>query len=355
MKKITMMIVALLFWKAGLAQNQDVQFKNASGTINFGATVSLPKQGNGNAVVLVSGTGKQDRNGTMAGHAWFTVLADYLRAQGLVVLRMDDRGVGQTTGVYETATTGDFADDALSAVAYLKSRKDLKLKKIGLLGHSEGGAAISIAGARSKDISFLISLSGLATSGMAAQIYQNEDLVAASSLPDHDKKRSNEINRLMFQTAFQYADSVNMEAKINEVYQEWKVKDDAYFKTLNIEFDHFRFPIYSYSKNSAGNWYRYFIKYDPANYLPKLKVPILAINGSKDLMVKAGPNLENWKNLPAKGGNKNVTVKEMPGLNHLLQHCTTCQPQEYASLKETIAVEVLNEIGNWLKSERLGN
>lgn len=356
MQKIWLIILAFFSMETAMAQSTDVSFKNLDGSITFGATVSVPAKGNTyNAVVLISGGGRQDRDGTMAGHPWFKVLAEYLNSKGLTVLRMDDRGVGKTTGDYDLATTADFANDALAAIAYLKSRKDLGLKKIGLAGHSEGGAASAIAASQSKDVAFLISLSGLAVNGMSSLKSQNADIVAASQLKDYDKKRSDEINNLMFQTAFNYADSANMEQKLNDTYATWKKKDDVYFKTLNIEFDHFRFPIYSYVMNATKPWYRYFLKFDPVAFLPKVKVPVLAINGDKDLMVRSKPNLENWKNLPATGGNKNVTVKEISGLNHLLQHCTTCQLQEYASLKETIAPEVLQEIGNWLKSEGLSN
>ncbi len=354
MKRIVWTASLLLYLNAAFGQSSDVEFKNAAGDISIGATVSVPTGYNSrNAVVIVSGGGMQDRDGKMAGHLWFKVLADYFNTRGLTVLRMDDRGVGKTTGQYDQATTADFAADALSAVKYLLSRKDLQLKKVGLVGHSEGGAASAIAAAQSKDVAFLISLSGLALDGMTSLKTQNEDLVNASQLKDYDKNRSNEINNLMFTVARKYVDSANMEQKLNETYAEWKKNDDVYFKTLNIQFDHFRFPVYSYVMNAVKPWYRYFLKFDPANFLPSVKVPILAINGDKDLMVRPQINLANWKNLPAKGGNKQVTTKLMPGLNHLLQHCVTCQQQEYASIKETIAPEVLEEIGRWLVVNKL--
>ena len=355
MKRIVWTASLLLCLNAAFGQNGDVEFKNADGSITFGATVSVPepRANTGNAVVLISGGGRQDRDGKMAGHLWFKVLADYLNGKGLTVLRMDDRGVGKTSGDYEMATTSDFANDALAAVAYLQSRKDLHLKKIGLLGHSEGGAASAIAASRSKDVAFLISLSGLALDGQTSLKFQNEDIVAASQLREVDKKRSNDINNLMFQTAFKYVDSANMEQKLNETYAAWKEKDTEYFKTLNIQFDHFRFPVYSYVMNAVKPWYRYFLKFDPADFFPKVRVPVLAINGDRDVMVRSEPNLRNWKTLTAKGGNKNVTVKAFPGLNHLLQHCVTGLPQEYAGIKETIAPDVLMEIGIWLKSQGL--
>lgn len=354
MNKLILMIAMLFCVKAASAQNTDVTFKNADGSISFGGTLSVPtSKKSGNAVILVSGTGKQNRNGDMAGHPWFKVLADYLVSQGMIVLRADDRGEGQTTGQYETATTADFAKDALTALNYLKSRTDLKINKIGLLGHSEGGAAITIAASKSPEVAFLISLSGLATNGYESLILQNQDIVRTAPIPDRDKKRYDEINEKMFKTALKYADSSTMDTMLNKTYAEWKVKDDAYIKSLGIEFDHFRFPIWSYVNNATGPWYRFFIKYDPAPYMAKIKVPILAINGSKDIMVNPAVNLGNWKKLSAAGGNHNVKTIEFDGLNHLLQHCKTCQLNEYREIKETIAPEVLSGIGTWLKEQKL--
>ncbi|MFD2582500.1 alpha/beta hydrolase family protein [Pedobacter vanadiisoli] len=329
--------------------SDSVRFKSADGKIVFGGTLSKPVgKKSFPTLVMVSGTGKQDRNGTMAGHRIFEQMANYLAAHGIAMLRTDDRGVGTTTGVYETATTGDFATDALAAVAYLKSRKDIDPDKIGLMGHSEGGAAISIAAAESKAVKFLVSIAGLAMSGLDAQLKQNADLVAASALPDYDKKRSNEINAIMFKTAYRYANSDSLEMKLNEAYQQWKVKDDAYFKTLNIPFDHFRFPIYSYVQNSKGAWYRYFIRYDAEKTIRQVKVPILAINGDKDLMVAADDNLANWKKFASEGGNTKVTTVKIQGLNHLLLPCESCDNKEISKIQAGVSIAALTLIKDWI-------
>jgi pimeloyl-ACP methyl ester carboxylesterase len=326
-----------------------VVFNSADNKISFGGTLTMLKGKKSFAtLVMISGTGKQDRDGTMAGHKMFLDIANYLALNGIAMLRVDDRGVGKTTGVYEKATTADFADDAIAAVNYLKSRKDIDASKIGLIGHSEGGVAMAIAATKSKDIHFLISIAGLASSGLAAQLKQNEDLVAASALPDYDKKRSNEVNAIMFKTAYQYAASDSMEVKLNETYQVWKVKDDAYFKTLNKPFDHFRFPIYSYVQNSIQPWYRFFIRYDAAKTIAQIKVPILALNGDRDLMVAAEQNLANWKNYAAQGGNKQVTTVKLPGLNHLFLPCKTCDMAENAKIKADFSPEALEIIKNWI-------
>lgn len=356
MKKIILLLLCTL----GLLQlasaqkfvNKELNFASPDGKIQFAGTLSMPEGTKKKcpAVVIVSGSYKQDRDGMMAGHPLFKQIADYLSSRGIAVLRLDDRGTGKTTGVYETSTTGDFADDALRAIQYLKGINGINPKKIGLLGHSEGAAASAIAASKSRDVAFIVSVAGLATSGYESLIQQNEDIVNASPLPEYDKKRSNEINGLMFKVAFKYADSDSLENKLNTTYNEWKVKDDAYFKTLNIEFDHFRFPVYSYVNYAIGPWYRYFVKYDAPKTVGSVKVPILALNGDKDLMVSGKSNLENWKKYAAAGGNHKVETHLLPGLNHLFLPCVSCTTQEYSSIKASFSLEALNIIGNWIQS-----
>lgn len=326
-----------------------VSFKSAGDTITFAGALTLPEgKTNVPAVVIVSGSYQQDRDGMMAGHPMFRDIADYLSSNGIAVLRLDDRGTGKTTGVYQTATTGDFGDDAIKAIQYLKGIKGINPAKIGLLGHSEGGTASAIAAGKSKDVAFIVSVAGLATSGYTSLIQQNQDLVNASQLTEVDKKRSNEINGMMFNIALKYADSDSLENKLNTTYNTWKVKDDAYFKTLNIEFDHFRFPIYSYVNYAIGPWYRYFVKFDAAKTIAQVKVPILALNGDKDIMVNGNTNLANWKNFAAAGGNTKVETHLLPGLNHLFLPCVTCTQQESSTIKADFSPEALQIISGWI-------
>jgi hypothetical protein len=323
-----------------------------SDTVQLGASLYLPKtKGKVPALVMVSGTGPQDRNGTMAGYPFFKQIATFLVGKGYAVLLMDDRGVGKSTGNYASATTADFANDALAAVKYLRTQSQINREKIGLIGHSEGGAASAIAAAQSTDVKFIVSLAGLASNGFASLVQQNEDLVNHSPLTVTDKNRANAINRLMFETALKYADAPDMADRLNETYNKWKKVDDSLFKLSGVAFDHFRFPIYSYVKQATGKWYRYFIKYDAQEVMKKIKVPVLALNGDKDLMVNPTVNLANWKNYIAAGGNKNVTTQLFPNVNHLMQHCETCKPDEYAKIKSGVSAAVLNTILSWLDRE----
>ncbi|MFD2288070.1 alpha/beta hydrolase family protein [Pedobacter petrophilus] len=353
MKKITLLFACITsFVKLAMAQsfsNTEVSFKSPDNKITYGGTLSVPT-GNKKypALIFISGTGKQDRDGLMAGHKVFLEIATELAKNGYAVLRLDDRGVGKTSGTYEAATTADFANDALLAVQYLKTNKQVNTKKIGFIGHSEGGAIMSIAAPQSKDVRYLISLSGLAMNGYDALMSQNQKIVAESQLPDYDKARSNDINTLMFNVALKYADSTNMEEKLNETYKAWKAKDDIYFKTLNVQFDHFRFPVYSFVNYAIGPWYRYFIKYDAQKTMSKIKVPVLAINGDKDNYVIGEPNLQNWKNYIAAGGNKNVETHLLKNVNHLLMPCEKCTQAETQTSKNSVSPEVLKIIITWL-------
>ena len=149
-------------------------------TLRYGATLTVPDTpGKHPAIVIASGTYPQDRDGSMAGHKIYKQIAEYLSSKGIAVLRVDDRGVGESNGVYADATTADFAEDVIAGVEYLKSRHDIDRRKIGVFGHSEGGASCSIAASRCKDIKFLISAAGLMTDGLNSVIRQNRDIVAS--------------------------------------------------------------------------------------------------------------------------------------------------------------------------------
>lgn len=328
--------------------SQNVQYYNTDSSIHFGATITVPDDKQQHpALILVSGTGKQDRDGTMAGHKMFLTIADYLTRNGYAVLRVDDRGTGETTGKYEDATTADFATDILTGISYLKTRKDIG--KIGVIGHSEGGAAAYMAAAQSKDITVVISLAGLATTGLKALKQQNEAIIFSAPIVQQTKDRYNSVNNMLFDTAYAFASSPDMEQHIRNAYAVWKVSDDAKMKREGSKEPgkgHFFFPLESYLLQATGVWYRYHIGFDPVSYLKKVEVPLLAINGDKDIMVNADENLGNYKKYVT-----HTTTIVAPGLNHLFQHCVTCTMQEPSSLKEDFAPEVLSQMKEWLKTQ----
>jgi len=344
-----LMVVSMPFCLGQAAPvSRPVHFNNKD-SIRFGGTLTLPAgRHTFPAVVLLSGTGRQDRDGTMAGHKMFKALADSLAALGFAVLRTDDRGVGETNGVYETATTKDFANDALAAVAWLRTQPGVSAT--GLIGHSEGGAAAIIAAAGSKDISFVITLAGLATRGLDALKLQNRAIINAAPISDYDKNRHNTITTLMFDTAYRYAYTPLLEAKLRATYAAWKQADDsAYAKDKPGEFDHMRFFADSYIRQATGPWYQYHLRFDPAPFLQQIKVPFLALNGDKDIMVPYKENLAMIENTLQQSGNNQVVVKVIPGLNHLFLHCNTCTNEELTQLKGDFAPEAWQEIKRWLQ------
>ena len=337
MKRILFSLFTMVAAGSALAGNylsKELTFKND--TVTFGATLTVPRDVKRAPVaIILSGTGKQDRDGTMAGHKMFADIADYLSNRGIAVLRF-----------YETATTEDFAKDGLAALNALKKRKDIDPNRIGFIGHSEGGAAMSIAASRSKDVKFLVSLAGLCTDGLHALIEQNESQVAAYNLPDYDVKRYNTVDELIFRVAYKYADSDSLDMKLQEAYDKWHAMDSIYFSTLGVKFDHFRFPIYMYKLQATGRWYRFHVRYNPADYLKDVHIPLLALNGDKDKMVNARTNLANWQRLMPKDAD--VTTIEMKGLNHLFLPCQTGLPAEYATIKEPISEDMLRKVCDWI-------
>lgn len=328
--------------------SENIQYYNADSSIRFGATLTIPA-GNKKypAVVILSGTGQQDRDGTMAGHPMFAVIADYLSRQGIVVLRVDDRGVNQTSGNYTTTTTREFAADALAGIHYLQSRKEVNANKTGLIGHSEGGAAACIAASVSKEVAFVISLSGPGMTGKEVLLLQNEAIVNAAPITEVNKQRFHAVNKTLFSVAYQHANDSTLEAEMRAAYQQWRKEDSAFIAPLDKKLtDHFFYPFESYVRQATGPWYRGFISYEPSQVFPLIKVPVLAINGDKDIISVGMPNLNGFKQYIPAGL---LQAWLVPGLNHLYQHCNTCTTGEYAELSETIAPEVLKKMVQFIK------
>jgi pimeloyl-ACP methyl ester carboxylesterase/thiol-disulfide isomerase/thioredoxin len=315
--------------------------------IRFGGTLTMPEgRGPFPAAVMISGTGRQDRDGTMAGHKMFAVIADSLRRHGIAVLRVDDRGVGETSGNYDSATTRDFAADALVGLHFLQGLPGIDPHRVGLIGHSEGGAAACIAASESADVAFVVSLSGPGVTGVKALISQNRQLIYGSPATTVNKQRFDSVTTLLLQTAYDHASDTDLATTLRAVYAAWQVRDSARIATLPAaQTDHFFFPFESYLRLAVGPWYRGVITYEPAQVLPRIRVPVLAINGDADVISAATQNLEGFRRYVKPGL---LQVYEVHGVNHLYQHCRACTTAEYAQLPETFAPEVLERIRSFL-------
>ncbi|TDO71487.1 hypothetical protein EV143_108141 [Flavobacterium chryseum] len=315
---------------------EDVKFENKTDQVTLAGTLSLPKkEGNFPAVILITGSGPQNRDEEVLGHKSFLVLSDYLTKKGFAVLRFDDRGVGESTGNFSTAVSTDFAKDVQAGVDYIKTRKEINKNRIGLIGHSEGGLIAPIVAGNSKDIVFIVLLAGPGLRGDKILLLQKELIQRQSGVSEAEIKKDHEIFKGAYDIVL--ASSTNDDIFKNHI--------NTYFKSK------FEDPTDQKAKMATlaitSNWYYNFIKFDPVTVLKNVKCPVLALNGDKDLQVPAEVNTEIIKNTLAKAGNKKVTVKILPNLNHLFQECKTGSPDEYETIEQTISPIALEEISNW--------
>lgn len=327
--------------------SEEVSFKNKKDSISLAGTLTLPKKtGKFPVVVLITGSGPQNRDEELMGHKPFLVLSDFLTRNGIGVLRFDDRGSFASKGNFAKATTADFANDVEAAVNYLKTRKEIESKKIGLIGHSEGGIIAPIVAARRKDIRFIVLMAGTAIPGSELLMQQQELIGRASGMKEEDLKKAADINRGAYDMIINSKDDSKLTRQLSD-YLSVKTKD---IPGMEIpEGESASDMIQAQITQITSPWMLYFIRYNPALVLEKVSCPVLAINGSKDLQVPAKVNLPAIEKALKKGGNKQVTTLEFPGLNHLFQECTTGLPKEYGEIDQTISPVALKEIGNWIK------
>ncbi len=325
----------------------DMTFLGKTTKLTYGGTLTLP-QGKKKypLAILISGTGQHDRNYTFMGRESFTVLADYLARNGIASLRVDDRGFGKTTGDFENATTGDFANDIEEEIAYLKSDKNIDASYIGLIGHSEGGMIASIVSSRNKDVKFMISLSGVGVSGLEMLNLQNTSILKSYNFTDKVVAKQMEMYNIMFKVVYDTKDNESAKPAMEIKLKEWmQQQDSTILKEIHMLDGRDKDFLYRYGKDADRKWYRYTIHYNPENYLPKITIPVFIANGDKDIQVPAVENVNSFKKYL---GTKDLTTKIYPGLNHMYQHCTTCTQKEVKELDEVFAPEVLDDISKWI-------
>lgn len=326
--------------------SEDIKFENTKDKIVLAGTLSLPeKDGNFPAVILISGSGPQNRDEELLGHKPFLILADHLTKNGIAVLRFDDRGTAESTGDFKTATSLDFARDVEFAIKYLQTRKEINKNQIGLIGHSEGGIIAPMVAAKSKDINFIVLLAGTGIRGDQLLLLQQELIGKASGISDTVLQKVKAINKGAFEILLKSNNPDSLEIELTS-YIKQAIKDNPESeKPAGMsEEDYVKLQV----NQLTSPWMNYFIKYDPVPILEKVKCPVLAINGEKDLQVPAKVNLEAIEKALEKGGNKNITTKELPNLNHLFQECETGLPGEYATIEQTFSPIALAEISNWI-------
>lgn len=325
---------------------EDVKYPNESAAIELGATLTLPEgKGPHPVVIMISGSGAQDRDETLLGHKPFWVIADYMSRRGLAVLRFDDRGVGESGGDPTSATSKDFATDVEAGLKYLLSRSDIDPTKIGLMGHSEGGMIAPILASRSQEVAFIVLLAGPGMKGDELLSLQQEEIMLVQGLSKETVGKWIRVNENIYNILEKYPDSdafsdfvrKNAESLLQELTEEEMAALDVNKENLSNKVALFSSP-----------WFRYFLSYEPAEFLQKVSCSVLAVNGDKDLQVISKDNLEGIEAALKAGGNKDYEIKEFPKLNHLFQKTETGNPSEYAQLEETFSEEVLAYVHNWI-------
>ena len=325
---------------------EEVSFEVKAAGVKLAGTLTLPKgKGPFPAAILIAGSGAHDRDELILGHRPFLVLADHLTRKGIAVLRCDDRGVGGSTGDKMAVTDEDLADDALAAVAFLKGRSDISPKKIGLIGHSEGGTIAPIAAAKSDDVAYIVLLAGPGLNGEELLYRQGELIARAMKADDKAVAAERAMQGKIFTILKKEKDDKAAREQFEVMLREETAKLGADEKK---EAEKMKAAAETQMKMVLNPWFRFLLTYDPAPTLRRVKCPVLALNGERDLQVPAKADLEVIEKALMEGGNKDATVKEMPKLNHLFQTCETGAPSEYGRIDETFAPAAIEEISGWI-------
>lgn len=315
----------------------------AAAGVTLAGTLTLPRgKGPHPAAILITGSGPQDRDESVFGHHPFRVLADHLTRDGIAVLRLDDRGVGGSTGRQAGATSEDFATDIAAGVDWLAQRPGIARRKIGLIGHSEGGLIAPLVAKHRGDVAFLVLLAGPGLRGDSVMILQTMAVRRGFGVGDEALAREAAANHVIYAAAIA-RDSVRLDAAVRALV-DLQLGAGAGGAGTNKE-DMVRSAV----RQMSSPWFRYFLATDPAPMLAAVRCPVLALNGDRDVQVVAAQNLAAIEAALRAGGNKDATVKSMPGLNHLFQACTTCTVGEYATIEETFSPPALELVSSWIQ------
>jgi uncharacterized protein len=325
---------------------EELKYRNERAGITLAGTLTIPEgRGPFPAVILISGSGAQDRDETIFAHKPFLVLADMLTRRGVGVLRVDDRGVGGSSGNIAKATSEEFAGDVEAGIAVLKSRSDIDGQKIGLIGHSEGGLIAPIVAARSRDVAFIVLLAGTGLPGEEIMMMQGRLIGKAMGGNDKDLDKQSDMRKRLFEIMKTEADPKKASVVAR---QELKKLLEGLSPEVRKQMGDIDALADSQMKMLESPWFRFFLTFDPRPTLAKVQCPVLALNGEKDLQVPPKENLEEIANAIKKGGNTHVTTQQLPGLNHLFQTCKTGSVAEYSQIEETLAPAALKVIGDWV-------
>ncbi|HEX2869357.1 MAG TPA: alpha/beta fold hydrolase [Ignavibacteriales bacterium] len=330
-------------------KQEDITYKN--GNITFAGTLTIPpSEGKHPAVVLITGSGAQNRDEEIFGFKPFKIIADRLTRKGFAVLRVDDRGVGGSSGGGTNPTTEDFAEDIKAGVDFLKTRHEINPSQIGLCGHSEGGVIAPMLASQYKDIAFIVLISGTGVPGDSVILSQLQAILKASGMGNEEIEKKLTLQR-------QILSAVKSGQGWDAVKARWRQDFEDYFSKMSDEQKkqipdkeaYIKQTIEGQLAQLQSRWYKFFVEYNPAVALEKVKCPVLMFFGGKDLQVIESVNKDAMVKALENGGNKNFTVKEFPDANHLYQKANTGAPSEYFTLKKEFVPGFLDTMTDWLK------
>jgi alpha/beta superfamily hydrolase len=334
-------------------RSEDIEYDSPDHSLHYGGTLTIPNgKGPFPAALLVTGSGPQDRNEELSDHKVFAVLADALTKNGIAVLRVDDRGVGKSTGVFADATSEDFAKDVNTSLDYLLSRPEVNRKKTGLIGHSEGGMIVPMVASNRNDIDFAVLLAapGIKIDSLMAE--QNAAILRSVGISQSSVNAYIPLYKRLMKIIITASDTADAAGKTISQFRQWaSTVDSTSLKELGFDSETSIRNVTSLLVEAfRGKWFKYFLSFDPQPFLIQMNCKVLALNGDKDIQVIADSNLRGIESSLKKSKSKKITVQKLPGLNHLFQRCWTCTLQEYAELHETISPAVLKIINDWLKN-----
>lgn len=327
-----------------LPEQVTIRHKDKTGRpVELAGTLAIPKgevpKAGFPCVVLLTGSGTQNRDEELFLHKPFLVWAEYLAQRGIATLRCDDRGIGQSKGEVLSATTYDLADDAEAMLDFLSKRNKINPKRLALMGHSEGGAIAPMVAARNRKVAAVVMLAGQGCTGAEVLLQQNEALFHLQGVEDS----LIQVRLACMKELFSLIDTSTPENYMNDVARIIKRHVEHLSKEEQKAIDMRVANAYGWAQQLANAWLSAFIKLDPQSYLPRVKCPLMAVNGTKDCQVLAEPNLQAIQRMLPK-----AQIYKAEGLNHLMQHCETGHTKEYLYIEETLAPEVLEQVGDFL-------
>jgi pimeloyl-ACP methyl ester carboxylesterase len=328
---------------------EEIAITNVKAGNILGATLTMPSnKKTSRIVIMISGSGPQNRDEELMAHKPFLVWSDYLTRNGIAVLRYDDRGFGKSTGLFATATTADFADDAEAVVEFIRSRSDLKGLKIGLIGHSEGGLIAPMIASRNPNVGFVVLLAGPGIPIPDLMLKQNTDLLKVMGMADSTIKQTFLTYKVIYSSSNKYKSlpKANFKKQMDSVMYAEFHKNNCTHETDEA----IKQRVAALSNQLSTPWFRYFLGFNPQDYLSKVKCPVLAINGTLDLQVNAESNLKGIREGLIKARNKNFEIYPIQNLNHLMQLAKTGAVTEYSEIEETVNVQALNKVSSWIQA-----